>query len=217
MKLARMLAVCAAVAVAPAAMAQKWEFGGGVGGGFYTSQDVTAPGGSAAAKIQSNIAGSVWLGNNGHGRIGGELRYDYQRGDLQLTSGGTQATFGAQTHAVHYDFLWHATPTGSKIRPFVAAGAGIKVYQGTGTEAVFQPLSSFALLTKDQDLTGLISVGGGVKVQVAPHIQFRLDVHDYITRFPNKVITPNQNAKVGGWIQDIVPMASIVFTFAEGR
>src|SRR5260370_35823480 len=97
----RMLVVCAG-AIAPAAVAQKWEFGGGVGGGFYTSQDVTSPGGSAAAKIQRNIAGSAWLGNNGHGRIGGELRYDYQRGDLQLSSGGTQATFGAQTHAIHY-------------------------------------------------------------------------------------------------------------------
>ncbi len=217
MKLARMLVVCSAVAVAPAAMAQKWEFGGGVGGGFYTSQDVTSPGGSASAKIQSNIAGSVWLGNNGRGRIGGELRYDYQRGDLQLTSGGTSATFGAQTHAIHYDFLWHATPTGSKIRPFVAVGGGVKIYQGTGTETAFQPLSSFALLTKDQDLTALLSVGAGVKVQLAPHLALRLDVHDYLTRFPNKVIAPNQNAKVGGWLQDFVPMAGLVFTFAEGR
>src|SRR6266849_5842218 len=214
MNLARMLVVCA-VAVTPAAMAQRWEVGGGAGGGFYTSQDVSAPGGSAAAKIQSNVAGSAWLDNNGGGHWGGEVRYDYQRGDLQLSSGGTQATFGAETHALHYDFLWHATPNGSKIRPFLAAGGGIKVYQGTGTEAAFQPLSSFALLTKDQDLTGLISVGGGVKVQVAPHIQFRLDVHDYVTRFPNKVITPNQNSKVGGWLQAIVPIASIVFTIAE--
>ena len=37
---------------APPAMAQKWEVGGGVGGGFYTSQDVTAPGGSASAKFR---------------------------------------------------------------------------------------------------------------------------------------------------------------------
>ncbi len=31
------LAVCCSV-FAPSATAQKWEFGGGVGGGFYTSK-----------------------------------------------------------------------------------------------------------------------------------------------------------------------------------
>ena len=63
MKFTRLFVVCALAAL-PQAWAQKWEFGGGVGGGFYTSHDVTAPGGSAAAKIQTNLAGSVWLGNS---------------------------------------------------------------------------------------------------------------------------------------------------------
>lgn len=213
MKQARMLVVCFAVALAPAATAQKWELGGGVGGGFYTSQDVTSPGGSASAKLQSNIAGGFWLGNNSRGRWGGEVRYDYQRGALQLTSAGTSATFGAETHSLHYDALFHANPNGARIRPFVAFGGGVKAYRGTGTEVVFQPLSNFALLTKAQDLTGLISVGAGVKMQLSPHLQFRIDVHDYMTQFPNKVITPNRNAKVGGWLQDFVPMAGLTFTF----
>jgi hypothetical protein len=212
MKTARLLVVCAALATVPAAMAQKWEFGGGVGGGFYTSRDVTSTGGSASAKILSNIAGSAWLTNNGLGHWGGELRYDYQLGDLALNSGGTQATFGAMTHALHYDAIWYSTPNGSKVRPFVALGAGIKAYEGTGSEVVYQPLSNIALLTKAQDVTPLISVGGGVKVQITPRIQFRVEVHDYLTSFPTKVITPNVGSKVGGWIQDFVPMAGISFT-----
>lgn len=213
MRLAQILAVCFAVALAPAAIGQKWEFGGGVGGGFYTSQDVTAPGGSASAKIQTNLAGGAWLGSNGQGHWGGEVRYDYQRGDLSLNSGGTSASFGAETHTLHYDVLWHATPNGSRIRPFVAAGAGVKVYRGTGNEVVYQPLSNFALLTKGQDVTPLVSVGAGVKMQLASHVQLRLDVHDFLSPFPKQVIAPNQGAKVGGWLQDFVPMVSLLYTF----
>jgi hypothetical protein len=217
MNFARMLLVCSAVTVAPALMAQKWEFGGGVGGGFYTSEDVTSAGSSASAKIQSNIAGGAWLANNGSGHWGGELRFDYQLGDLSLNKGGTQATFGAMSYGAHYDVLWYAAPRGSRLRPFVALGAGVKIYRGTGTEVVYQPLSNYALLTQAQDLTPLISGGVGIKFQLSSRVQIRAEVHDYATPFPNKVITPALNAKVGGWLQDFVPMVGISYTSPEGR
>jgi hypothetical protein len=207
MKILTVMFVCSV-----AAMAQRWEVGAGVGGGFYTSQDVTAPGGSASAKIQTGLAGGAWLGNNGQGHFSGELRYEYQMGDFALSSGGTTATFGAHTQQFHYDLVWHATPSESRIRPFVSAGAGIKLYQGTGAQVAYQPLSNYALLTQQQDLTALVSVGGGVKFQISPHVQLRLDVHDYMTPFPNKVITPNAGAKVGGWLMDFVPMVGISYT-----
>jgi hypothetical protein len=95
----------------------------------------------------------------------------------------------------------------------VSAGGGIKIYRGTGSEVAFQPLSNFALLTKDQDLTGLLSLGAGLKFALAPHIQLRLDVHDYLTPFPKQIIAPAANAKVSGWMQDIVPMAGIAVTY----
>jgi hypothetical protein len=209
--------VCFAIATVPAAMAQKWEFGGGVGGGFYKSEDVTSPGGSAAAKIQTDLAGSAWLDNYGQGHWGGEVRLDYQLGDLALSSGSTRATFGAHTYAVHYDFMWYATPKSSRIRPFVAAGAGVKVYQGTGTQVVYQPLSDIALLTKAQDLRPLVSVGGGVKAQLATHVVLRFELHDFLTPFPSQVIAPNQGAKAGGWLQDFVPMAGLSFLIGNGE
>ncbi|MGA3187458.1 MAG: outer membrane beta-barrel protein [Bryobacteraceae bacterium] len=211
MKILQMLLVGSAV-LAPSAWAQTWEVGGGVGGGFYTSQDVTSSTGSASAKLQTGLAGGVWLGNNIQGHWSGELRYEYQMGDLALSSGGTTATFGAHTQQFHYDVMWHATTTESRIRPYVAAGAGIKLYQGTGAQAAYQPLSNYALLTQQQDLTALVSVGAGVKFQITPHVQLRLDVHDYLTPFPKNVITPNVGAKVGGWLQDFVPMVGISYT-----
>lgn len=217
MKLARWLVVSLAAAMVPAASGQNWEIGGGAGGGFYTSQDVNLSGASAAAKIAANLAGSVWLDNNSQGRWGGELRYDYQMGALELSSGGAQASFGAATQAIHYDVQWRGAPNGSKIRPFFGAGAGIKMYQGNGTEMVYQPLSQFALLTKAQDLTPLVSAGGGVQVQLTPRVALRLEVHDFLSPFPKQVIVPNQGAKVGGWLQDFVPMVGLSFGLGRGE
>jgi|SRR5579862_2241632 len=213
MKLAHVLIVCSAMAAAPAAMAQRWEFGVGAGGGFYNSQNVNLAGTSAAASIQTNVATSAWLDNNSGNHFGGELRFSYQLGDLQLKQGSTTATFGAGAYDIHYDFLWHTASPESRVRPFFAGGAGIKVYRGTGEEAIVQPLSQFALLTKVRDLTPLVSVGVGVKVRLADHVQLRLDVHDYMSSFPKEVITPNVGASVAGWFHDIVPMAGLSFTF----
>ena len=218
MKSARILVVCFAVALAPAMMAQRWEVGGGAGGGFYTSESVTAPAGSASATVGNNLAASVWLGNSRSNQWGGELRGDFQLGSLDLSQGGTQATFAGRSYAFHYDLLWHATHYGSKIRPFLAVGAGIKVYQGTGSQVAYQPLSNFALLTQAQDLTPLISAGGGVKIQLTPHLQLRAELHDYLTTFPKQVISAAQGAKIGGFLlQDFVPTVGISYTSAEGR
>jgi hypothetical protein len=211
MKIVHMLLAGSAI-LAPSALAQSWEVGGGVGGGFYTSQDVTSSSGSASAKLQTGLAGGAWLAHNTLGHWSGELRYEYQMGDLALSSGGTTATFGAHTQQFHYDIMWHATPSESRIRPYVAVGAGIKLYQGTGAQVAYQPLENYALLTQQQDLTPLVSAGGGVKFQISQHVQLRLDVHDYLTPFPKNVITPNVGAKVGGWLQDFVPMIGISYT-----
>ena len=210
MKLARILVVCAAAL--PAAWGQKWEVGGGVGGGFSTSDDITSPTGSANAKIQTGLVGSVWVGNYSQGHWGGELRYDYQMGNLELSGGSTQATFAAHSQAVHYDFLYHFAAKESRVQPFVAFGAGIKIYQGTGTQVVYQPLSNVALLTQAQDLVPMASGGAGLKFKLAPHLMLRVDVHDYLTPFPKQVITPLTN-KTQGWLQDFVPMAGIAFVF----
>ncbi len=211
MKLVRLFAVCSAAAMLPAAMAQNWEVGVGAGGGFYTSQDVSLASSSASAKFKTNLAVSTWVGQNIGERWGGELRYSYQAGDAQLKQGSAEAVFGAESHTINYDFLLHFKPADAKTRPFVSAGAGIKFYRGTGTEAVTQALSQYALLTKANDLTGVVSIGGGVKIKLGKNAWLRLDVHDYMTPFPKQIITPNVGANVEGWLHDIVPMVAISF------
>jgi hypothetical protein len=204
----------AALVCAPAAMAQKWEVGAGVGGAFYNSQTFTSAAGSANASLGTGIVASAWIGNNPRAHFGGELRYEFGSSDLKLSSGGSNATFSAVTHAIHYDIVWHFATDEASIRPFVAAGAGVKDFIGTGTEIPNQPLSSIGLLTKTSQIRPLISIGGGVKFRVGSRAVLRLEVHDYLTPFPNKVIAPALGAKGGsGWLMDFVPMVAIAYTF----
>ncbi len=195
------------------AFAQKYELALAGGGSFYQSHTVTNPKGNANAGFENGWAGSVAVGNNMYQHVGGEVRYTYLHNDAKLSAGSSKATFGAESHAIHYDFLIHATPVGSTIRPYVAAGGGIKFYRGTGTEVPFQPLSNIALLTKTTEVQGLLSVGAGVKVALTHRMMFRVDVHDYITPFPSKIITPALNSKASGWFNNIVATAGISFAF----
>jgi hypothetical protein len=52
-----------------------------------------------------------------------------------------------------------------------------------------------------------------LKFRLTSHFILRLDVHDYLTPFPKQVIAPALGAKVGGWLQDFVPMAGVSFVF----
>ena len=204
-----------AIAVAtPAAFAQKWEVGFGAGGSFLTSETITSPAGNADATRNPAWVVSAWLDNNiGSGLFGGELRYDHEMGDLKLSSGGTSTTFASQSNAVHYDFLVNFASSEAAIRPFVAVGGGVKWYSGTGTEQVYQPLSNIAVFSDVRDLRAMASVGGGVKFNIAKSTMLRLEVHDYMTPFPGKLIAPVSGSSVGGWLQDFVVSAGISFSF----
>jgi opacity protein-like surface antigen len=204
----------ATAVAAPAAFAQKWEVGFGAGGSFLTSATISNPAGNADATRDPGLAVSAWLDNTlGGGLFGGELRYDYERGDLKLSSGGTTVKFGSQSNAVHYDFLYNFTSSESAVRPYVLAGGGVKWYSGTGTEQVYQPLSNIAVFSDVRDMRALVSVGAGVKFNIAKSTLLRLEVHDYLTPFPNTLIAPMQGSSVGGWFQDFVVSAGISFGF----
>ena len=118
-----------------------------------------------------------------------------------------------EAHAVHYDFLVYATKRGSFIRPFVAAGGGVKFYRGRGPDVVFQPLNRLALLTRTNEVKALGSVGAGVKVRLGEHLGIRFEFRDFITPFPRKVIAPSIGATISsGIIHDFVPMVGVTYT-----
>jgi hypothetical protein len=183
--------------------------------GFYetvaNTPSITSPGGTASASIRNNVTASAWVGNSNNEHWGGEFRYSYQRGDLRLNQGSTQASFSSDSHAMSYDLLYHFKDREYQVRPFVAFGGGIQTFRGTGQEVLVQPLSNIALLTKAQDLVPMASVAAGFKVQLSAHAQLRVDVHNYVTPFPKQVIVPF-NGSVGRLMNNIVPMVGISWT-----
>jgi opacity protein-like surface antigen len=201
-------------ALTPAAFAQTWEVGVGAGGSFLTSETITNPAGNADAGRVPGLAVSAWLDNNiGSGLFGGELRYDHENGDLKLSSNGTTVKFGSQSNAIHYDVVVNFAPSESAVRPFIEGGAGVKWYSGTGNEQVYQPLSNIAVFSDVRDLRPLVSVGAGVKFNIAKSVLLRLEIHDYLTPFPTQLIAPVPGSSVGGWLNDFVVQAGIGYAF----
>jgi len=192
---------------------RKWEIGVLGGAGFYSNGTVSSPAGNGDVGFKSGAALGAYLGSNMYKLLGGELRYEYRPGDLKVSGNGGEAAFSGEAHVIHYDFLLHFAPTGSHVRPFVAAGGGVKIYRGTGSDQASQGLSRLALLTNTHETKGLGSVGAGVKIQASRKVGLRLEVHDFITPFPKQVIAPAPGAKISGLLHDIVVMAGLALTF----
>jgi hypothetical protein len=195
------------------AYAQKYEFGVHGGGSLYSSKEVTTSAGSADAGFKMGFGAGITIGHNMYDRVGGEIRYSYLRNDLKVSSGGNDVKFGAESHAIHYDFLLHTADRSSKVRPYVAFGAGVKQYRGTGEEVAFRPLQNFAIPTKTTEVQPLVSFGGGIKFAISERVLLRADVHDFFTPFPKEVLAPGPGASIGGWLHNIVPTIGITFTF----
>jgi len=211
----RSISKCACIVLLLGAglQAQSWEAGVLGGGNVSKNVSVTGPAGSADVGFKSGAAVGAYVGGNMYKYIGGELRYEFLQGDLKAKGAGAEETFSGYSHNIHYDFLVHFAPTGAKIRPFVAAGGGVRILLGTGSPTVSQPLDRLVLLTHTHEVKGLGSVGGGFKASVSKRAQVRVEVHDFISPFPKQVIAPAAGAKISGLLHDIVFMGGIAITF----
>lgn len=199
---------------AGAGLAQQWEAGVGGGIAVYKNATVTSGGATADAGLKPAPAFSAFATQNGRGRLSGEIRYTFQFGDFKVSSGGTETTFSGQTHAVHYDVLFHTSSASAHVRPYVLAGGGMKIYRGTGKEQAAAPaLANFAILSKTQDTKGLIVFGAGVKTKLGRRSALRLEVRDYLTPVPEHVIAAAPGAKLSGWLHGFTPMVDLSFGF----
>ena len=201
-------------AAASCCFAQDWEAGVAGGYSFYNNATIKNSGNtSAEAGFSSNFAAGAVLTENMYEHIGGELRYTFLNGDSKLRSQGNQANIDAFSHAIHYDFLFYGTNRRARIRPFFAAGAGIKRYDGSGRQVVSSSLGNFAVLAHAHQVEALLSVGAGIKVSMGDRWIARLDFRDYATPFPEKLFVSPRGATVSGWLQDFVPMVGIDYSF----
>jgi len=191
----------------------RYEVGAGVVGSFYDKKTFTSTGGTADGGFDTGLGASGWLGHHMYPKLSGEIRYDYLRNKMMIEGLSAKATFGGESHAIHYDINYHFTEHGSKFRPFVLVGGGVKMFRGTGEERAFQPLSQIAVLTKTTEIAGLITFGVGVKVQLTDSVLLRLEFRDNFTKFPKKVIAPNRATGGDGWIHNFAPTAGVSFLF----
>jgi hypothetical protein len=176
------------------------------GYGFYRNVTASSSAGSAKAGFAPGPVFSFVGTDNMYNHLGGEIRYIYSLSDLKL-SGGQTVKFGGESHTFDYNFLLYGTSNDAPVRPFLAGGAGMKLYRGTGTESAFQPLSNIAILTKTHQVEPEVNIGVGIKFKVGKHGLFRVDLRDYMSPFPKDVIAPAApSGKIGGWLHDFVGM-----------
>ncbi|MEO8660981.1 MAG: outer membrane beta-barrel protein [Bryobacteraceae bacterium] len=194
-------------------MGQRYEFGAGGGGSFYSNRALTGGPTNAKAGFQPGFAATAYIGHNMYRLVSGEFRYTFEQNEMRLSSGTTKATFGGRSHMLHYDIVVHAASSEAHVRPYVLAGAGFKDFQGTGTETLYQDLQSVALLTKTSQWQPLVTFGAGIKVAVSKGVFLRLEFRDYMTKLPNSVIAPVPPTIAGGWIHNFLPLIGISFAF----
>ncbi len=207
--------VCIALALASACMSQEreWEVGAGAGYGVIRNAAIRNPTGSVTAGLDNRFAASVVIGQDLYQHFSGEVRYTFRDNDLVLKGAGQKVSMDGDSHLVHYDLLFHALGKSSRVRPYAAAGGGMRLFRGTGHEYANQPFSNFALLTKTTQVKPLISVGGGVKVTVTGHAIIRVDFRDYISPFPENLFVTAPGAKIRGWLNDFVPLVGVSYVF----
>lgn len=208
----RVVAVALAAACAPC-VAQHWEVNGVMGGGAHRGAELANRFGRASVGLSPGGLFGASLVQHYYRYVSGEIRWAFQRSDLKAASGAETMKFRGSTHAIHYDWLFHARPREAPVRPFLAAGAGFKQFRGTGAESAYQPLAQFALLTRTREWQPLITVGGGVRVRLSRRIWLAGELRDYLTPFPKKVIAPVGGASLDRWLHDLAPSVALGLRF----
>ncbi|PWT98133.1 MAG: hypothetical protein C5B51_30110 [Terriglobia bacterium] len=193
--------------------AQQREIGILAGGGWAAGLPVVGAQASASAGFQAGAAGGVLLSQDLYRHWSGEIRYMFEQRNLRIAAGGVSTAFSGQAHVVHYDLIYYLRPRKQHIRPFIAAGGGVKLFRGTGAEVAYRPLMEYAYLTRTQELKPMLTAGGGFKMQLTSRMLLRVDLRDQITRFPRKLIAPAPGMKLDGWLHDFVPTVGLDWLF----
>jgi Outer membrane protein beta-barrel domain len=196
------------------ASAQEWEIG--AMGGFGYSPHLTVSKSSASADTGIRYGGlvGVFAGEDMYNYWSGEVRYQYRFDNLKLSSGNINAgNFSAHSHLITADFLGHFRPRGSRVRPFIAFGGGARIMVGSGIESAGQPLGNLAALTATHEILPVADIGAGFKMDLRKNLRFRVEMRDYISPAPNKVIAPAPRASLGGVMNDIQGMVGFSLTW----
>lgn len=210
---ARMLLLLAAASSLPSlAQENKYELGALGLFGSYRSADVKSGPATGKVGFTPGPGAGAWFGQDMHQHVGGEIRYLFSRNNQKLSSGGTSTEFASRSHIVNYDLLIYTRGRGASVRPYLAVGGGLKVYQGTGAEQAFQPLSNLALLTHTREPLPTVDFGGGVKARLSRGALLRVEFRDYLTKVP-KIFEPSPGARISGLLHHWLAAVGVSWAF----
>jgi hypothetical protein len=138
----------------------------------------------------------------------------YQWGGPEINWNGTKTSLPGFSNLITYDFMIYPVQSESGLRPYLAGGAGAKIYTGTGNRFFGQVATApLAVLRSVTEAEPAVSLGGGLKYQFARHAQARIDFRTYLTPVPDSLIRPAGQAITRGWLFDFVPTVGISYTF----
>ena len=210
----RLRLVVLVVVLASAGAAQEWEFGGSVGYGAYRSGTVFGSNGqTATAEILNRFTAGAVIGEQVSGLISGELRWTYQDGHAVLTAAGVREEKDGHSHTVTYDVLFHFRRPERRLRPFFAAGAGVKGYIANGPPPQQNPLAAVATLVERDEWKPAFDLGAGLKYRLTDHVQLRFDFRNYLTTFPKQQIVPAAYSTARGIFQQFTPVVGVSYVF----
>ncbi len=162
-----------------------------------------------SAGFQPGAAGGVLLGQDLYNHWSGEIRYLFELRNPRVSSAGQTASFAGQAHVIQYELIYSTRTREERVRPYLAAGGGIKLFRGTGAEEAYRLNMQYADLTHTQELKPMLSVGGGVKWTVGKRMILRVECRDQITPFPTKLIHAAPGMSLKGWLNDFVPTVGL--------
>ena len=170
------LIVFLGIVAATSAWGQTAEAGVTVGWSALTDSNIGRLDGQSGAALDGfSLDNGIRIGSrlaiNSWEFLGHELSYAFQRSGLRI--GGADSG-GMTIQNFYYNFVVHATPQGTAVRPFVTAGAGFSTFFPPGVSSF-----SGAGTTKPG-----VNIGGGLKFKLSERYGIRFDVRDHITGKP---------------------------------
>jgi opacity protein-like surface antigen len=151
------------------------EIGLSVGWGNFTNNSIGRTQEFADDPAEYTLDDGIRIGTrmalNSGTFIGHEFSYAWQKSSLKILGDD----FGSMSiHNIYYNFVLHATPEGTAVRPFVTGGAGVSVFNPPG-------VSSFS---GAGDNKFGYNYGAGLKIKVTDTYGIRLDIRDHVTGKP---------------------------------
>ena len=140
----------------------------------FTDSNVGFLGLDAVSGAQVDVDNGIRIGGRlsmNRWFLGHEISYAWQKSTLHIE--GSEGS-GMSIQNFYYNFVAHATPQGTAIRPFVTAGAGVSTFFPPGVSSV----------SGSGDNKFGYNYGGGLKFRLSEKFGLRVDVRDHVTGRP---------------------------------